>query len=57
MLRDLYSHLPETRYHEPYELQSLLWLLGYCEDLVPEAEIAAAAAVARTELDPDEVAT
>jgi hypothetical protein len=29
MLRDLYSKDPEARYREPYELQSLLWSLGY----------------------------
>ena len=54
MLRDLYSKRPETRYLEPYELQSLLWSLRYCDDLIPEAEIAAAIEVARTDLDPDE---
>ena len=39
---ELHSRLPETRSREPYELQSLLWSLRYCEDLIPECEIAAA---------------
>jgi hypothetical protein len=54
IVRDLYSRRPETYYLETYELQSLLWYLGYCEDLIPESEIAAAIEVARTDLDPDE---
>jgi hypothetical protein len=54
MLRELYSRLPETRYREPYELQSLLWFLGYTDGLAPEAEIAAAIEVARTDWNPDE---
>ena len=54
MVRDFYSKRPEARYLEPYELQSLLWSLGYCEDLIPESELAAAIEVARTDLDPDE---
>lgn len=54
MLRELYSRRPETRYLEPYELQSLLWSLRYCEDLIPEGEIAAAIEVVRTDYDPDE---
>jgi hypothetical protein len=54
MVRGLYSKRPETYYLEPYELQSLLWSLRYCEDLIPEGEIAAAIEVARTDFDPDE---
>ena len=54
MLRDLYSKHPEARYREPYELQSLLWSLGYTDELLGEAEIAAAIEVARTDYDPDE---
>jgi hypothetical protein len=42
MVRDLYSERPESRYLEAYELQSLLWSLRYCEDLIPESEIDAA---------------
>jgi hypothetical protein len=48
-IRDLYSRHPEYFHHEPWELQWLLFALGYVEDLVSEAEIAAAAEVARTD--------
>jgi hypothetical protein len=54
MLRDLYSKHPEARDLEPYELQSLLWSLTYTDELLGEAEIAAAIAVGRTDSDPDE---
>jgi hypothetical protein len=54
LLRDLYSRFPEHRYREAYELQSLLWSLGYTEDLEDEDEIAAAAEVARTAFDPNQ---
>ena len=54
LVRELYSRRPETRFLEPYEIQSLLWSLGYSEDLIPEGEIAAAVKVARADLDPDE---
>ena len=56
MVRELYSRRPEARYLEPYELQSLLWSLGYTDELIDEAEIAAAIEVARTDFDPDEEA-
>ncbi len=46
-VRDLYSRHPEAYHLEPYELQSLLWSLGYTDDLADEAEIAAAVEVAR----------
>jgi hypothetical protein len=46
-IRDLYSRHPEYFHHEPWELQHVLYSLGYVEDLVPEAEIAAAVEVAR----------
>lgn len=46
-LRDLYSRHPEYHYREPWELQHVLWSLGYTEDLADEGEIAAAAEVAR----------
>lgn len=49
LLRDLYSKHPEMRTLEPWELQHVLWSLGYTEDLAPEGEIAEAAAVARTD--------
>jgi hypothetical protein len=51
MLRDLYSKRPETRCVEPHKFQSVLWSLGYCEDLIPEGKIAAAIEVARTAYD------
>ena len=54
LVRELYSYRPEARCLEPYELQSLLWSLGYCEELIPECELAAAIQVARTDHDPDE---
>ncbi len=46
-VRDLYSRQPEAFYLQPYELQSLLWSLGYTDDLADEGEIAAAVEVAR----------
>ncbi len=49
LVRELYSRRPETRFLEAYELQSLLWSLGYCEDLIPEAEIAATLEALRVE--------
>ncbi len=52
-IRELYRRLPGTRDLEPWELQHVLWSLGYCEDLIPEGEIAAAIEVARTDVDPD----
>jgi hypothetical protein len=48
-LRDLYSRLPETYHLEPWELQHVLFSLGYTDDLADEAEIAAAVEVARTD--------
>ncbi len=47
LLRELFSRNPEYRAREPWELQWLLFSLRYTEDLEPEAEIAAAAEVAR----------
>jgi hypothetical protein len=54
VLRKLPSRLRETHYHDAYELLSLLWSLGYCEHLIPEAEIAAGVKVALSDFDPDE---
>jgi hypothetical protein len=48
-VRELYSRLPETRYLDPWELQHVLYSLGYADGLVPEADIAAAIEVARTD--------
>lgn len=53
MLRELYSRRPETRDLEPWELQHILYSLGYCDALIPEALISAAVEVARTDWDPD----
>jgi hypothetical protein len=52
-IRELYSRLPETRFREAWELQHLLFSLGYCDGLAPEAEIAAAMEVARGDFDPE----
>ncbi len=46
-IRDLYSGLPETYLLEPWELQHVLFSLGYTDDLADEAQIAAAVEVAR----------
>jgi hypothetical protein len=54
MVRDLYSKHPEYRYHEAWELAHVLFSLGYTDELLNEAEIAAAIEVARTDYDPDE---
>ena len=53
LVRELYSRRPEARFLEAWELQYLLWSLGYCDSLAPEAEIAAAMEVARGDFDPD----
>jgi hypothetical protein len=53
-VRELFSRLPETRCLEPWELQHILYSLGYTDDLAHEAEIAAAIDVARTDWTPDE---
>jgi hypothetical protein len=52
-IRELYSRRPETRFLEPWEMQSLHFSLGYCDGLAPEAEIAAAVEVARGDFDPE----
>lgn len=53
-VRELYSRRPETRFREAWELQHLLFSLGYSDGLVPEAEIVAAVEVARSDWMPDE---
>ena len=45
-IRDLYARRPETLDLEAWELQSLLWSLGYTDCLAPEADIEAAMEVA-----------
>jgi hypothetical protein len=46
-IRELYSCHPEYFHHEPWELQHVLFSLGYVEDLAGEGAIAAAVEVAR----------
>jgi len=53
-VRELYSRRPETRLLEPWEVQHVLYSLGYCDGLAPEAEIVAAVEVARTDWMPAE---
>jgi hypothetical protein len=53
IVRDLYSRRPETRDLEPWELQQILWSLGYSDELLDEGEIAAAVEVVRTHFGPD----
>ncbi len=48
-VRELYSRQPEAFYLEPWELQSLLWSLGYPDNLADEPEIAAAVEGARAD--------
>ena len=48
-IRDLYSKHPEYHHHEVWELQHVLFSLGYVEDLEDEAGICAAVEVARTD--------
>jgi hypothetical protein len=47
LIRQLFSRHPEYRYHAAWELQWLLFALGYTDDLADEGEIAAAVEVAR----------
>jgi hypothetical protein len=49
-IRDLYLRHPEMYGLEAWHLQWVLFALGYTDELEDEAEIAAAAAVARTDL-------
>jgi len=53
-VRELYSRRPEALFLEAWELQHLLFSLGYTDDLADEAEIDAAIKVARTDWTPDE---
>jgi hypothetical protein len=54
VIREVYSRLPETYYLQPWELQHILFSLGYTDDLADEAEIVAAINIARTDWTPDE---
>jgi hypothetical protein len=53
-IREVYSRLPEAYYREPWELQHILFSLGYTDDLADEAKIEAAIKIARTDRTPDE---
>jgi hypothetical protein len=53
-VRELYSRRPETHFREPWELQHVLFSLGYTNGLVCEAEIDAAIKTARTDWTSDE---
>jgi hypothetical protein len=46
-VRDIYSRHPEFWHNEAWELQHVLFSLGYTDDLADEGEIAAAMEVAR----------
>jgi hypothetical protein len=48
-IRELYSRRPEYFHHEPWELQHVLFSLGYVDDLADEAAISAAVEVARAD--------
>ncbi len=52
-VRELYSRRPEAFFLEAWELQSLLFLLNYTNGLAPEAAIAAAMEVARSDFGPE----
>jgi hypothetical protein len=54
MVREVYSRRPETRSLESWEMQHVLFSLGYTDDLAEEAEISAAVEVARTDWTQDE---
>ena len=54
VVREVYSRRPETRSLEPWEMQHVLFSLGYTNDLADEAEIDAAIKVARTDWTLDE---
>jgi hypothetical protein len=54
VVREVYSRCPETRSLEPWEMQHVLFSLGYTNDLADEAEIDAAIKVARTDWTLDE---
>ena len=56
MLEDLYRRNPEYRYLLPWELQSLLWSLGYTDELLDEEEIAKADETARKRFYPRRIA-
>jgi hypothetical protein len=54
LLREFFSRYPEYRHHEAWELQWLLYALGFSNDLEDENEIATRAETARRDFDPEE---
>jgi hypothetical protein len=54
LLREFFSRYPEYRYREAWELQWLLYALGFSNDLEDENEIASGAETARRDFDPEE---
>jgi hypothetical protein len=53
-VRELYSRHPQYRHHEAWELQHVLFSLGYTNGLADEAEIDSAIKIVRTDWMPDE---
>jgi hypothetical protein len=51
MIREFFSRFPEYRHHQPWELQWLLFALGYSDELEDENEIAAALEALRVEVE------
>lgn len=51
LVRELYSRNPEYRWLLAWELQTLLWSLGYTSELEDEGEIESARMVALTDMD------
>jgi len=54
LVRELLSRRKEAFFLEAWEVQHLLFLLGYRDGLAPEPEIAAAMEVARGDWTPEE---
>jgi hypothetical protein len=54
ILREFFSRYPEYRHREAWELQWLLYALGFSNDLEDENEIASGAETARRDFDPEE---
>ena len=54
LLREFFSRYPEYRHREAWELQWLLYALGFSNDLEDENEIVSAAETTRRDFDPEE---
>ena len=54
ILREFFRRYPEYRHREAWELQWLLYALGFSNDLEDENEIASAAETTRRDFDPEE---